>query len=198
VGTYYLDIETTGREPESAKIITIQYQEIDRNDGTPKEKLTILKEWEHTDGEEGILRQFIDYTPITDPYQLNFVPVGTNLSFEHKFLNCKAEEYSLPKITIENRPTIDIKTILVMMNRCEFQGSDLDMMIMMMTGRTQNDSQVPSWYQEENYQQIIKYVEDKTAEFSKFFVWLCKEMPILHRRFGEELSYEGFQEWNSL
>jgi len=41
---YYLDIETTGLDPLHAKIITIQYMELERNTAKPMSPLKILKE----------------------------------------------------------------------------------------------------------------------------------------------------------
>ena len=55
---YYLDIETTGLDQVVNKIITIQYQELERGTGKPIGKLHILKEWEL--GEKGIVEKFID------------------------------------------------------------------------------------------------------------------------------------------
>ncbi len=48
---HYLDIETTGLDPEIDQIITIQYQELDRNTGEAVGELTILKAWESSEKE---------------------------------------------------------------------------------------------------------------------------------------------------
>ena len=84
MGNYYLDIETTGLDEVENKITTIQYVELERGTGKQLGELTILKEWEL--GEEEMLRKFIEDSPITNNYSFNFVPVGYNLGFEHKFL----------------------------------------------------------------------------------------------------------------
>ena len=39
MGNFYLDIETTGLDPTKDKILTIQYQELDRNTGEAKWEL---------------------------------------------------------------------------------------------------------------------------------------------------------------
>ena len=57
MGNYYFDIETTGLDPKKDKIITIQYQELDRFTGKAIGKLVILKEWESSERE--ILQKFI-------------------------------------------------------------------------------------------------------------------------------------------
>ena len=58
MGTYYLDIETTGLDEVQHKIITIQYAELERGTGNLLGELTILKEWEL--GEKEMLRRFIE------------------------------------------------------------------------------------------------------------------------------------------
>lgn len=55
MSNYYFDIETRGTDPFQAKIITIQFQELDHSN-SPVGQLSILKEWEI--GEEIILRDF--------------------------------------------------------------------------------------------------------------------------------------------
>ena len=104
-----LDIETTGLEPESSKIITIQYQQLDRNSGVPKGPLVILREWEL--GEAEIIKRFIENTPAASGRDFDFVPVGYNLKFEHKFLRHRAERYGLPAIDILGRPMLDLQRV---------------------------------------------------------------------------------------
>ena len=60
--SYYLDIETNGLDPYQDRIITIQYAELERGTGKQIGELNILKEWEL--GEEQMLRQFIEKSPI--------------------------------------------------------------------------------------------------------------------------------------
>ena len=84
MGNYYLDIETTGLDEVQNKITTIQYVELERGTGRQLGELTILKEWEL--GEKEMLRKFIEDSPISNRYDFDFVPVGYNLGFEHKFL----------------------------------------------------------------------------------------------------------------
>ena len=57
MASYYLDIETTGLNPKVDKIITIQFQQLDMNTGSPVGELIILKEWESSEKE--MLKQFI-------------------------------------------------------------------------------------------------------------------------------------------
>ena len=78
MGNYYLDIETTGLDPEKDKILTIQYQELDRNKGEAVGELVVLKEWESSEKE--ILRKFLFETYILDEYPFSFIPTGYNLN----------------------------------------------------------------------------------------------------------------------
>ena len=71
MGTFYLDIETTGLDPKKDKIITIQFQELERNTGKAIGELVILKEWESSEKE--ILEQFISKSKILDPYSFKII-----------------------------------------------------------------------------------------------------------------------------
>lgn len=183
MATYYLDIETFGGfNPEFAKIITVQYQELERASGIPKGDLVILKEWEL--GEAEVIKRLIENTCAASSKDFAFVPVGYNLKFEHKFLSYRSKMYNLPIIDIGSKPMIDLHPAAVIMNNCKFLGSGLDRM----TGKAQSGSQIAEWYQDKNYNQIINYIEDETREFLKFFGWMCKEMPALHKRFMMYIS----------
>ena len=92
MANYYLDIETTGLDEVESKITTIQYVELERGTGRQLGELTILKEWEL--GEKEMLRKFIDDSPISSKYDFDFIPVGYNLGFEHKFLLEKSGSYN--------------------------------------------------------------------------------------------------------
>ena len=124
MGNYYLDIETTGLDEVQSKITTIQYVELERSTGKQIGEITILKEWEL--GEEEMLKKFIADSTITKKYDFDFIPVGYNLGFEHKFLLEKSAKYDLFPISILSRPCIDLHAVGIMMNKGEFRGSGLD------------------------------------------------------------------------
>ena len=73
MGTFYLDVETTGLDPAKDRIITIQFQELDRYTGEAVGELVILKEWESSEKE--ILKEFIEKSGILDSYDFSFVPI---------------------------------------------------------------------------------------------------------------------------
>ena len=57
MGNFYLDIETTGLDPNVDEIITIQFQELGRNSGEAIGPLVILKSWESSEKE--IIQRFL-------------------------------------------------------------------------------------------------------------------------------------------
>ena len=108
--TYYLDIETTGLDEVEDKITTIQYVELERGTGKQLGELTILKEWEL--GEEGILRKFMEDSPISNKYDFGFIPVGYNLGFEHKFFLEKSNAFNKSSLLENEKLTLSVPTDL--------------------------------------------------------------------------------------
>ena len=170
---FYLDIETTGLDPMKDKILTIQYQELERNTGEAKGELIILKEWESSEKE--IIQKFIEDTSILDDYVFSFVPVGYNLNFEHNFLKQRSAVHNLQPIDILNNPFIDLRAIGILMNGGEFKGSGLDKL----TGKEGTGKNIPLWYNNSEYDLILKYIEIETREFIKFNSWLYRRLPEL-------------------
>jgi len=183
MGTFYLDIETNGLDEVQNKIITIQYVELERGTGRRLGELTILKEWEL--GEKEMLRRFIEESPITNQYSFDFIPVGYNLGFEHKFLLEKSSKYDyLFPITILSRPFIDLRSIGVLMNKGEFKDSGLDKL----TGKSHSGSPIIHWYDEKKYNEIENYIKNETEEFVKWYIWLHKELPELRNKWEKKLN----------
>jgi DNA polymerase III epsilon subunit-like protein len=180
MGQFYLDIETTGLDPNKEKILTIQYQELDRNTGEAIGELIILKEWESSEKE--IIRKFIQDTNLFDDYPFTFIPVGYNLNFEHNFLRKRARLHGLGDIDILNNPFIDLRAIGILMNRGEFKNSGLDKI----TGKEGTGKNVPIWYNNGEHELIIRYIKIETKEFIKFNKWLYKKMPGLLIEFKQD------------
>ncbi len=179
--TYYFDIETTGLMPDRDKIITIQYQELDRDTAEPIGDLIILKEWE--DGEKTILQDFIARSNIADSHPFSFVPMGYNLDFEHSFLRRRLSEYSLPMIDIYKNPYLDLQCVGVLMNAGNFVGSGLDKV----TNKPFSGKAIPFWYKEKEYWRIEDYVKAETRAFLEWAQWLYKEMPVLRQKWITEM-----------
>ncbi|MEN9625937.1 MAG: hypothetical protein RL557_265 [archaeon] len=181
MGQFYLDIETSGLNPATDKIITIQFQELDRYSGKAVGELIILKEWESS--EKDILKEFILKSRILDPYSFSFVAVGYNLCFEHNFLKKRTEINGLPSIDILTKPFLDLRAIGILMNKGVFKGSALKDI----TGKKGKGAEVPEWYARHDYKNIIDYIVNETEEFIKLNVWLYQEMPHLAEKFKEYL-----------
>jgi hypothetical protein len=178
--SYYLDIETTGLDPNTDKIITIQYQMIDTRTGKSTGELIILKEWESD--ERTILERFINDSGITSDNVWSFVPHGFNLGFEHKFLLTRTLKNKLPQIDILNRPFVDLHSVGVLMNGCQFKGASLGAL----SPKKGSGKDVLPWYQEKNYNAIIDYIEDETKGFLDLFFWLCSKLPSLREEYRKE------------
>ena len=99
---YYFDIETNVKSekpnPYKDEIITIQFQAINSELGTPTEPLSILKSWESSEKE--IILKFLRYTNFLQPW--DFIPVGTNIvQYDFLLLSCRANNHGF-KISFEN------------------------------------------------------------------------------------------------
>jgi len=179
---YYTDLETTGLNPETDKIITLQYQQLDSG-GNPKGDLTILKEWEL--GEEEIIKRFL-----TIFKKWEFIPVGMNLAFDFRFLLSKIEKYTGRKIDfgeLSNTPHLDIKPILVLMNNGNFKGAKLSNF----TDKGQNGIAIPSYYSNKEYDKITEYIEKEADEFMKFYKHIKTELPLLRQNIKKEGDKDG-------
>ena len=120
-GDYYLDIETVPLEPFDgrhhwsndpckSKIISIQFQPLDQITGKPLKDLSILKEWEIGSSEKIIVKQFKKIYQIEQIWA--FVPVGNNLAYEFRFLECKFAQYcGLEGLNLSEKPSVDIKNL---------------------------------------------------------------------------------------
>ncbi len=182
MGNFYLDIETTGLNPNVDEIVTIQYQELSRGTGEAIGPLVILKSWESC--EKDIIEKFLRETSFLDDYDFSFVPVGYNLTFEHNFLKRRAEIHGLAEIDILSKPFIDLRVIGILMKGGEFKGSGLNKI----TGKDRDGMMVPIWFKHGDYDKIIDYVTMETREFVKFNAWLYKRMPKMMREWFEELG----------
>jgi hypothetical protein len=171
---YYFDTETTGIEPEEDKIITIQWQPLSSLSGEPVGELEILKEWESS--EESIISRFLPKVQQENPWE--FIMVGKNLLFDFMFLSKRSASYGIRNVDLRflySRVSLDIKPILVMMNRGSFRGYDK---VMDKEGELAKVD-IPSLYRDGKYEDIVRYVSQETQTFVGFYQMLKKEMPTI-------------------
>ena len=174
---YYLDLETQGLNPETDKIVTLQYQQLN-SEGDPVGNLVILKEWEL--GEEELIKRFL-----TVFRKWEFIPVGMNLGFDFRFLLTKIQKYPGGKIDLlelSSFPHLDIKPILVLMNGGNFKGAKLSNF----TEKGQNGIAIPLYYKNKEYDKILGYIEKEASEFIKFYKYLKNNLVLLNKKGRED------------
>ncbi len=160
----YFDIETTGLNPEVDQIITIQYQKIALDNGTPEEELKVLKSWSPGWDEKKIISEILPFLMSQNPFQ--FVPVGNNLNFEFRFLATKINKYfgmDLDAGYFHSRPYIDLKPLMVLLNGGRFKGYHL------ILNKPNNGSNVPIWYENKEYDKILNYIDAEAVAFTRFY-----------------------------
>jgi hypothetical protein len=173
VPEYYFDIETTGLDPNNDRIITFQYQELSQVSGIPLTKLVIAKEWED-DCSEGAILEWIKELLIDSPFW-RFVPVGNNLLFDLTFIAARMHAYFHADFSLSliNRPFIDLKHVLVMINGGHFRNYSR------MIAKTDLGSNVPVWYQKKQYERIVNYIEMEAEAFVRTYGILKRNLPAL-------------------
>ena len=170
---HYFDIETTGLNPEHDKIITIQIQKLVGRTGEPIGEIDILKEWESSEKE--IIEKVMPLLTCENPF--DFIIIGKNLLFDFMFLSKRAEKYSLKGLDLRcvyDRAFTDLKHVLVMINEGNFRGYDK----LLKKGKITNE-QICQLYEQEKYEEIIKYIQEEAKIFADAYQRLKKEMPSL-------------------
>lgn len=163
--------EVTPFDPKNCKIITIQFQQIDRY-GRGIGNLRILKEWESS--EEDIITTFSQV--IQPENKWNFIPVGYNIYFDLGLFKERAKVYGINYdrwFIYHDLPTIDLKPICLALNNFQFKGSGLDKF----TGKEHSGAIVPIWYQDKEYEKILEYIKKETEEFLLFYQKLKLAIP---------------------
>ena len=113
-----------------------------------------------------------------DKDKWNFIPIGTNLIFDLTFLWAKFRKYNLnidnPSLSkyLYDKPSIDIKSSLIMANSLNFRGSGLDQM----TNKETNGKNIPTWYKNKEYDKIEEYIKQETESFIEFLQKLISKL----------------------
>ena len=169
-----MDIETYSRtrkpNPANDKIITIQFQELSTREGRPEGKLEILTEWDFK-SERNMLNVFRRKF-ITDR-DFDFISVGENLyGFDLISLFHRLNKYFHLELGMDffrDRPVIDIKSSLVMMNEGNFR--DYQRVLGKKSGHM-----VRQWYDAKDYDKIERYVRREARNFIAKYQILKKRM----------------------
>lgn len=172
---HYFDIETYSPgdfpNPQTDKIITIQFQKFDLKTGEKIGKLHILKEWEES--EEEIVKFIHKWFFTRNPWQ--FIPVGFNLLYEWRFLSEKFKKYNLETFDVghylEKYPQVDLK-FLAIIKRGEFVGASLSSI----SAKEDDGSVIAGYYENKEYDKILKYIEIETNGFIELYNKISKNI----------------------
>ena len=169
---YYFDVETTGIDFDKDEIITIQWQRLGYA-GEPVGELNILKSWESS--EKDILQKFF---PNLTCNPWNFIFIGKNMGFDFAMLGQRLKHHKIGDFNLcclQERVTLDIKPILVLLNNCRFKGYQN---LIPKTNPTENRD-IPDLYRNGKFDEIVQYIVDETKDFIDAFQQIKKEMPKL-------------------
>jgi len=141
-------------------VVTIQYARL-TDDFEPVTDLEVLRVWEFK-SERELIKSFLEYSKLfEEPFV--FIPVGVNLIYDLSFIYTRARRYKLvskPFIDIlRSKPFIDLKPVLVIINKGEFREFTKFVDRYMQTGIRGSD--VPMLYAKGDYDSIVKYIKDK-------------------------------------
>jgi hypothetical protein len=157
---YYFGIETSGVEPGINMIITLQFAKLTR-DFEPETELSILKVWEFNSEKELIKKFLEDSKFFEEPF--TFIPIGVNLVYDIIFIYERARLYGLVSKPLTDilheKPFIDIKPILVIINNCEFRNYNKIIDSKMMVGLAGSD--IPILYAKKEYKKIEEYIREE-------------------------------------
>jgi len=159
--------------PDKDKIVTFQYQALNRATGAPLTKFAIVKEWEDCCSEEMMLKLVVRL--LIDAPLWSFVPIGNNLVFDFFFIGTRMRHYFGVDILerLMGRLCIDVKHVLVMNNNGRFKN------YAKIIGKSESGGNVPLWYQRKEYDKIVRYVEMEAEVFVHTYSILKRNLPLI-------------------
>jgi len=173
---YYFDIETYSTTPKPVptndKIITIQYQKLRTETGETEGDLQILTEWD-TGSEKNLLDKFRKVFLTGNDFA--FIPVGVNIyGYDFIALIHKLNHYfdlGMGMNFFSDRPAIDLKSTLIMMNKGQLKGYNL------LLGKKQSGNIIKGLYEAKDYEKILQYIRDEAEAFLSKYQKLKRELP---------------------
>jgi hypothetical protein len=172
---YYLDMETTGLDPKDDKIITIQYQRLGMISGREEGPIHILKAWESSERE--ILEIFLPVFNSGGPF--SFVAIGINIPFMYSFLVERARIHGLdapdPLNLLGRKPYLDLKPLLVIMNKGSFKGASLDAFMEL----SYKGEEIPRFFFNKEYERILSCIREEAEKFQRLYRHLKERAPSL-------------------
>ena len=156
---------------------------IDSRTGGEQDELKILKAWEST--EEKILRDFYDIFKPVPEEKWKFVPIGNNLSFDFTSLLFRWRKIGInvpSRNLFLEKPYIDIQSTLIMFNKGEFKGANLEKF----AGKQHSGTMVSQWYDQKDYSSIQKYIEAEAEGFISLYKYLIDRLPSIWFEYAKE------------
>ncbi len=182
---YYFDIETSDLDMWKEQVIAVAYQPM--RFGGPAGDLSILRAWDRG-GEGRVLREVMELGVLDSDrdHGFDFVPVGTNLSFDLTFLIARMDRLGIRKWSqreildfFHDKATKDIKQPLVLMNDGEFRGSGLDSFSAIKKGR---GAVVVGLWHRKDYAGIERYIREDAQAFFEVYGKIAPALADLGRK----------------
>lgn len=172
---YYVDLETTGLDPRTDTIVSISYQRLGMVTGREEGGLNVLTSWETSERE--VLELFLPILTGSGPF--SFIAIGLNVPFIYSFIVERASRNGLdapdPLYLLGAKPFLDLKPVLVMMNRGSFKGASLERF----ANISVPSESVPRLYREGRYDEILSHIREKASEFLKLYRHIKERLPEL-------------------
>jgi hypothetical protein len=143
--------------------------------GRDEGPLTILRSWESSEKE--ILELFLEIFDASNPF--SFVAIGLNIPFMYSFIVERSRIHGLnspdPLYLLGRKPFLDLKPVLVMMNKGSFKGAGLGtFMDLSFSGE-----EIPRMYFDRDLDRLESCIKEEANAFKKLYKHLKDRAPSL-------------------